>query len=285
MSVRPTTWTMVTAHLPAEPEEWSNWIQVFERHGVSGTLQTDDPPTLSAYLAPEDEPGPLCKSLKDFGAAEVTVSQIEEQDWSESWKKFFRPTRIGQKLVVRPSWEDYKIQAGDIEIVLDPGQAFGTGDHPTTKMCLALIENALTRATDRPLRLADIGCGSGILSIAAKKLVHCDVVAVDIDKPSIAAAKENAVRNNVSIKCLLGKGFEPLGPHEKFDIVVSNIISSALILLAPEASERVAPGGLWIVSGVIEANWPDVLNRAESVGFSLETEKRENEWVAAAFRL
>ena len=116
-------WTQVTAVLAEEPEDWSVWAEAFERHGLPGTLQTDDPPTMSAYLAPGGEGGlePLRQELMARGAVRVETALVEEEDWAEAWKQFFKPRRLGQRLVVRPTWEEYVGGPEDLVVVLDPG--------------------------------------------------------------------------------------------------------------------------------------------------------------------
>ncbi len=274
-------WTKVTAFLPSAPEDWSAWSYVFERNDLLGTLQTDDPPTMSAYLAPGQEPSleKLKADLIEFGATKVEAEDVPEENWSESWKQLFKPRRIGGRFLIRPTWEDYGAEPGDLEIVLDPGQAFGTGDHPTTRGCLELLEaEQLAGKT-----VADIGCGSGILSIAAAMLGAREVIGVDTDPISVEATIDNAKRNNVDVGARVGKGFSVLDPGTQYDVVVSNIISAALIGIAPDAAAFVKPGGSWIVSGIIEANWNDVQEAAKRAGFKLEREQQEGEWVSAKF--
>lgn len=279
-------WTKVTAVFAEEPEEWSNWVVVFENHGILGTVQTDDPPAMSAYLAPgaEDQFESLKQDLLTRGAFDVLCEDVPEETWAESWKQFFKPVRIGKKFVIRPTWEPYELNSDDIEIVLDPGQAFGTGDHPTTRMCLELLERCREENWSPFHKVADIGCGSGILTIACKQLGAEEVVAVDTDPVSVEATVENCERNQVQSEVRVGKGFDPLPESAKFNIVVSNIISAALIALSPEASQRVLTNGIWIVSGIIDSNWDDVKTKAELVGFQLIEKRQEIEWVAAAFR-
>lgn len=269
------SWLMVKALLQAVPEDWSVWHEVFARHGLDGTVVTDDPPTISSYLGPGEESAaePLRIDLFAAGARAVQAEWVPEVDWAEAWKQFFVPREVG-RFFVRPSWEDAPTPTGLTEIVLDPGQAFGTGDHPTTRMCLVLVGE--TVQPDQ--RVADVGTGSGILSIAAAKL-GAQVEGVDVDAPSVDAARENAARNAVEAVFRLGTGFEPL--EGTYDVVLSNIISAALIGLAPVAAARVRPGGAWVVSGIIQENWPDVLAAAEKVGFRLDRRLEEGEWVAA----
>ncbi len=273
-------WIEVKASLKEEPLDWSIWVEAFRQYGVEGTVQTDDPPTLSGYMPPNDERRQdLIDSLTSAGAL-VSETVIPEEDWAESWKQFFVPRRVGERLVVRPTWEEAEVGASDIEIVLDPGQAFGTGDHPTTRGCLTLLEKEGVQGR----RVADVGCGSGILAVAAVKLGATGVLAVDSDALSVEAAKANAGRNGVVMTCFQGRGFAPIADHGPFDVVLSNIISSVLIQLAPEAAQRIAPGGAWIVSGIIQAHWPELLETAQANGFELEDKIEEDEWVSALLR-
>jgi ribosomal protein L11 methyltransferase len=274
------TWLKVTAVLPAIPLDWSRWHERFARNGIEGTLQTDEPPTVSAYLPPGEESvlALLREDLESYGAT-VATEEVEEVDWAEAWKAFFKPTAVGERLWIRPSWEDSETPDGRVEIVLDPGQAFGTGDHPTTRLCLEMLESVV-----RPRRsVADIGCGSGILSVAACKLGACHIDAVDTDPVSIEATLENARRNACAVSAFVGAGFAPLG-EATYDVVVSNIISAAVIGLASEARGRVRAGGSWIVSGIIEPNWPDVYEAVAANGFEVEEWRKEGDWTAAILR-
>lgn len=271
---------MVKAELPAVPDDWSAWTYAFERHGLPGTVQTDAPPTLSAYVPPGEE-GRVCElseRLREMGAR-VTTEQVEEVDWSESWKQFFKPMAIGERFWVRPTWENAECPAGRREIVLDPGEAFGTGEHPTTRMCLRLLEQCDLSGK----AVADIGCGSGILSIGATLLGASRVDAVDVDAVSVEATLENAERNGVTVHALVGEGFAPL-EGAVYDVVVCNIISAAVIALARDVTAHVVQGGVWIVSGIIGANWPDVLEEATRSGFVLTGRLEEGDWVAASLR-
>ena len=275
-------WTEVKAVLEEEPVEWSVWVEAFDRHGLRGTVQHENPPGLSAYIAPGDVAliPALKEELLSLGAVSVDTAEVEEADWAEAWKQFFKPRRIGRRFVVCPSWEPYSVLPGDVLITLDPGQAFGTGDHPTTRGCLEQLE----RQGCRGLRVADIGCGSGILSVAAMLLGASSCVCVDTDTPAVEATSVNAGLNGVEVEAICGAGFEELDGRDPFDLVMSNIISAALIRLAPTAAKYVRPGGRWIVSGIIMANWPDVDKAATRAGFQLVENQVLGEWVTATFR-
>jgi ribosomal protein L11 methyltransferase len=194
--------------------------------------------------------------------------------------------RIGRRFVIRPTWEAFEPEPEDLVIVLDPGQAFGTGDHQTTRLMLESMENAELEGK----QVCDLGCGSGVLSIGAKLLGAAEVVAVDIDPISIAVSRENFDLNGVAIEALTGEGIAALdagsgGGARRWDVVLSNIISATLISMTHEVAAHLAPGGLWIVSGIIAGNWTDVRAAAEREGLELVERREEDEWVAATFRL
>jgi ribosomal protein L11 methyltransferase len=278
-----TDWIEIKAVFDAPPEDWSPFVDAFDRFGCPGSIQSDNPPSLSAYLV--DVTGAaargeeLAAELRRLGAREVQTQTVPEEDWSELWKIHFKPRRVGRRFLIRPTWESFAATAADLVIVLDPGQAFGTGDHPTTRLCLQLMEAASLQGKT----VADIGCGSGILSVGACRLGASKVFASDIDPLAVEVTRANAQLNSVSFETIAGDGFAVLS--EPRDVVVSNIISATLIRLSPQAAKAVKPGGLWIVSGIIKGNWPDVQAAAEQQGFVLERVAEEDDWVAATFRL
>jgi ribosomal protein L11 methyltransferase len=259
------------------------FAEVFDRYGCPGTLQTDSPPSLSAYLlevpGSEQRVTDLRSELLGLGAAEVVATTVPEEDWAESWKQYFKTRRIGERIIIRPTWEEAEAGRSDLVIVLDPGQAFGTGDHPTTRLCLELMQKVEVSGKT----VADVGCGSGILSIAAVMLGASKVAASDLDAQSVEVSKENAALNGTSFECIVAEGFDALH-GEEFDVVLSNIISATLIRLAPDAARHVRKGGYWIVSGIIQQNWRDVLAAVERSGFVLVRHVEEGEWVGATFR-
>lgn len=313
------SWIEVRAKVPAS-DDLSAFVEIFRDQGIENTQEEPGPVLVGCFVdidGVSDRIADLMTALYDAGAIEVESQPLEEQNWDEVWKRFFKPRRIGQRFVVRPTWEEFESHPSDLVIVLDPGLAFGTGDHPTTRMCLELLEGAGVAGK----RVADVGCGSGILSIGACLLGAASVDAVDVDPESVEVSKENAKMNGVEFRAILGEGvrslFEqesdaatrvaaqaewdqdehPLAQHVSagtpkasraeaqptFDLVVSNIISAVLIRMAPEVVSAVKPGGDWIVSGIIQTNWPDVQVAAEAVGFVLKEKLEEGDWVAARF--
>ena len=275
-------WTRITAVLDRDPEDWSLLVDCFERHGCASTQQTDNPPTLSGYMAEiqgsDERVRQLSSDLRKMGVANVEQENVQDEDWAETWKKFFKTRRVGKSIVIRPTWESYEPGPNDIEIVLDPGQAFGTGDHPTTRLCLELLQEVEVRGRE----VADIGCGSGILAIAAVKLGASSVIGSDLDEQSVEISRANARLNDVEVDFSVAAGFASM--EKPRPVVLSNIISATLIRLAPEAAANVKAGGRWVVSGIIQQNWPDVLAAANKVGFSLEKTMQEDEWIAAILR-
>jgi ribosomal protein L11 methyltransferase len=275
------TWIEVKALFDVAPADWSLAIDVFDRHGCENTLQEDFPPSLSSAVVDVKGSGDVIRALTAdllaVGAASVETRSLVEENWEEVWKQFFHPRPIGQRFMVRPTWE--KAPPSDrLEIVLDPGQAFGTGDHPTTRMCLELME----RLDIHGRSVADVGCGSGILSIGACLLGASHVVAVDVEQLSVEVAKENAVLNHVRFDAVVGRGIAAIADRGPFDLVVSNIISAILINIAPDVA---AATQRWIVSGIIVQNWSDVLVAAERAGFRLTERLEEDGWVAATFAM
>lgn len=174
---------------------------------------------------------------------------VQDADWAELWKSHYRPLRVGKRLLIVPVWERVEIKSEDIPIYMDPGQAFGTGAHPTTQLCLAAIERYLQPGE----RVLDLGCGAGILSIAAAKLGAARVDGFDIDPVAVQATQENAVLNKVApaVNAALGSLDEALH-HPAYDLVVANLLSKVVIeMLHSGLTDTVAEGGVIILSGIL----------------------------------
>jgi ribosomal protein L11 methyltransferase len=273
-------WICLSANLVEAPDDYSTLHDIFASHGLEATVEHDDPPGMSAYFCEDDDANArvaaLGEALMAYGAERVVVERVEEEDWAESWKQFFKPREIGRRFMVKPTWED--VPSTDKTIIeLDPGQAFGTGEHATTQLCVSMLEEAVEEGDV----VLDIGCGSGILSIAAAKL-GARVFATEIDAAAAQIAAENADRNGVSYEVFVGDGFP--GSLPPADVVVSNIVSATLIRLAPEIAAAEKAGGVWIASGIIPANLPDVVAAAEGCGFSVVSQREEGGWVGVCFR-
>ena len=210
------------------------------------------------------------------------IKRLKESDWRESWKKYFGVQRIGRGTVIVPSWIDYKLREGETVVRIDPGMAFGTGQHPTTAMCLRGLEDiGVAGAT-----ALDLGCGSGILSIAAALLGAARVVALDIDPQAIKATCQNAEANGVAgaIEPAVGTLEAGAGPDAAYDAVLANISGITLDRLAPEIARALKPGGRLVASGFLD-DTVDGLRRAfEAAGLTVERVIEEGVWRAIIAR-
>ena len=273
-------WISVRAVLNELPEDFSALHEIFARHGMDATVEHDDPPGMSAYFCSDEDSNrriaELGKDLMDFGAERIECQTVQEEDWAESWKQFFQPRKIGERFMVKPTWEECGPTDRTI-IELDPGQAFGTGEHATTQLCVAALEKHVASGNN----VIDVGCGSGILSIAAAKL-GANVYSTEIEAPAAAIAAENLERNGV--KATIATTDTIPADFPKADVLVANIISATLIRLAPEFARHVGAGGCWIASGIIPANLPDVVAAAEAAGFRLAEQAEDGGWVCVVFR-
>ena len=208
---------------------------------------------------------------------------LAEEDWAHAWKKFFHPHRVGKRLVIVPSWRRRARQPDDVVIRLDPGMAFGTGLHPTTRMCLALLEEHVQPGD----RMLDFGCGSAILSIAAARLGAERSVAIDVDAVAVRVAEENARRNKVLRKVRVGqRTVEPGVPVEgaPFDLVAANISAFVLKNARDGLHGALKPGRVAILSGVLATAAADVRSHFESGGWQHVETRQEGDWVAIVVR-
>jgi ribosomal protein L11 methyltransferase len=257
--------------------------------GLGARVDPTRPATIRAYV-PARDPADGARAaatvaealghLQAFGLrpiGDVQTREVDEADWAESWKEHFHVLHLGKRLVVKPSWRRHRRTGDEVIIDLDPGMAFGTGLHPTTRICLQAIEE---RAERGPLgRTLDVGCGSGILSIAAVKLGATRVLGVDIDPIAIEATDANARHNRVGKRIRAREGSLPTdeGP---FDTVFANLIAGILVELAPHLAAELVPGGTLIASGIFVDREPAVRAAFESAGLRVTGRWDESDWVA-----
>ena len=210
---------------------------------------------------------------------EIVYDETVEEDWAESWKQFFKPQKISDRLVVKPTWKAYTPAADEIILEIDPGMAFGTGTHPTTCLCLELIEKYL-KPHDTFL---DIGTGSGILMIAAAKLGASKLTGIDTDPMAVEVARSNLALNDIpGDRYSVETGHLTRGINTKFQIVVSNILSEVILRLLDDLEPVLAEKGMFIFSGITRQNLKEVLDKIETKGFqAIQTCNRE-EWAAVA---
>lgn len=209
--------------------------------------------------------------------------QVQEQDWSEAWKQHYRPVAIGARLVIVPSWLESP-QPERIAVRIDPGMAFGTGTHPTTQLCLELIEAFYSSPAGG--RVIDVGCGSGILSIAALKLGARQGLGVDIDEEAVRVGRENAELNGVAPRLQIEAGSldELLAgcfAFQQAELVLANILAPVIIRLLGEGLARLAaPGGVLVLSGILEEQAPAVAAALEQAGCVIQEKRQQGDWVA-----
>lgn len=275
-------WLRVAARFLEAQEDASLPHEVLANMGCSGTEQTPDELTIAGYL-PETEGAwrKIAKAgerLLELGAREVEVSAIEEQDWADSWRQFFVRRALGERIVIVPAWEEYEPREGEVVILLEPGQAFGTGEHATTQLCLELLER-MVRSRDHVL---DVGTGSGVLAILCARL-GATVWATEREEAAIQSAQQNFERNGVSVRLFHTELLPRPTDGVLFDIVVANLVSAAHIRMAPDVAQSLKTGGRWLISGIIPDNWPGVLEAAEKAGLLLQERVERSGWLAAVF--
>ena len=219
-----------------------------------------------------------------FGRLETDFSSIREEDWANNWKQYFKPLKIGNKLLIKPSWEDYKAD-GDERIILeiDPATSFGTGQHHTTRLCLELLENSIEKGDE----LLDMDCGSGILSIGAMLLGAENAVAVDIEENAVASAIENAAKNNIPEDKYIAYCGNVLSDNaladridKKYDIITANIVADVLIAMGSLFDRYLKENGILIISGIIEERMDEVINAVENCGFTKLEQNIKEGWAA-----
>ena len=214
-------------------------------------------------------------------AWEIRQRRIADEDWAESWKAFFHPVQVGRRLVVKPTWRVYDPQPGQVVIEIDPGMAFGSGTHPTTRLCMVLMEDYLKAGDD----VLDVGTGSGILLLTAAKLGAGMLTGVDIDAVAVEVAGANLARNNIAPhRFRLRRGGIDQAPVQPYRVVVANILSQVIVPMIPAAAGLLAPGGLLITSGIIAGNAPAVIDALTTAGLEFIEARRQEDWVALVAR-
>jgi len=264
---------------PHDPEEW-DYLDIpegldFEVAQVTGYL-IEDSSLAERTQAIRDRISELPSYGLDIGKGEVVLTTISETDWSSAWKKYYKPTHIGKNIVVKPSWEVYKPERDEIVVELDPGMAFGTGTHETTMLCLEILEKYIKK----DITVIDVGCGSGILSIASGKLGAKQVLAIDRDENAVRIAHENIKRNNLETRIRAIKGDKLQNINFKADIIVANIIADVIIDLSKDVALCLKDNGVFIASGIIKDRKLSVIEALEKNGFDLIEQFEKGEWVA-----
>lgn len=247
------------------------------------------------YIKNDDTAGEILNSIKNLaqnlkkndeekilGRLEIETDGINEEDWANNWKEFFKPIEIGKKLLIQPEWETYKGDSDRIIFTVNPGLTFGTGTHNSTKLCICELENYV----DESKHVLDIGCGSGILSIISLLLGAKDATALDIDPNAVHVAYENAERNNVDTKKYKVYAGDILSDRDlfekintqKYDVVVANIVADVIIALLPIVKKLIAENGTFICSGIINERLSDVTDAMKKEEINIDHTRTDGEW-------
>jgi ribosomal protein L11 methyltransferase len=281
-------WVRINIEANSETEDIISGLLI--EMGSGGVQAEDIKPDkvrLSAYFPLDDTIGDQVFKLRklldnmrelnpDFGDPQILLESLDESDWKESWKSFFKPLPVGERIIIHPSWEKADFSARDVRIQIDPGMAFGTGSHSTTVLSLQLLERAIKGGE----KVVDVGTGSGILAIASVKLGAKSVLAIDVDMKSVEIAKENSRKNGVSDKIDVICGDLVTVIKGKFDVMVSNILTKILLPMIPYVRAYLNPGGYLILSGIMESEAYEIDSSLKNEGFIILETPLHEEWIA-----
>ena len=246
-------------------------INVLEHKGKVAVVKEDNIEDVLEYV--NERLTELKEMGLDLGEAKVEHEKMHEEDWANTWKQYYKPTKVGEKIVVKPIWEEYEAKDGELVVDLDPGMAFGTGTHETTRMCIQSLEKYVKEDSN----VFDVGCGSGILAIAAAKLGAKLAVGVDLDPVAVESSIENVGYNKLkNIEILHGNLVEVI--DGKADIVVANILAEIICILTDDVKRVLKDGGVFITSGIIHDRVDMVCEKLEATGFEVMEKNRDGEW-------
>jgi len=217
------------------------------------------------------------EASSELGRLEMISKVVDDNDWKDKWKEYFKPARITDRITIKPSWEEYQGEKHELIIEIDPGMAFGTGTHPTTSLCVKLLEKYIEKDKDTVL---DVGCGSGILSIASALLGAKEVKAVEIDPIAVEVGRENVALNNLSDKIDVFEGDLTKGLDYKADIVVANLMADLVMLLSEDVAKHLKGKGIYISSGILIEKQEMVAEAIRNSGFEIVEILEEDEWCA-----
>ncbi len=243
--------------------------------------------SVSVYLPVDGGVADTLSFLRErFGAlnpnAKITVSGVNEEDWANSWKEYYKPIKIGERIVIVPAWEKYSAEPQEIVVRMDPGMAFGTGTHETTRLVIRLLEKYIKQG----MRVADVGCGSGILAICAAKLGAAECKAYDIDPVAVKVANENIKDSGLTnVSCEVSdllKGVDKKGGT--YDVICANIVADIIIRMMPDVGALMDESSVILASGIIVERSEDVINAFEEHGFYIAERIDENGWCALAVK-
>ena len=240
-----------------------------------------DTALIHLYISPEENPAEAIAFLRERYTAvgidhAVDSNNVREEDWANNWKKYFKPLPVGEKILICPSWETVENPEGRAVLSIDPGMAFGTGGHDTTRLVLETLEQYVTEGVD----FLDVGCGSGILSIAACLLGAGRALGIDIDALAVKTAIENGLLNGLTTpKYEIRLGDLAKDVSGKFPVIAANIVADAIIMLSPAIPALLADDGVYIVSGIIDTREQDVLTALDACGFAVVERREHGGWL------
>lgn len=214
------------------------------------------------------------KNFSNYKRGNTCFREICEEDWANAWKQYFHPVRVGERIIIKPTWENYQAEDMDLIIELDPGMAFGTGTHHTTCLCIKALETVLNSGDT----VFDVGTGSGILSVVAAKLGASKVTAVDIDSVAVRVAKENIVLNKVAHIVDVLEGDLLTKVSGQADVIVANIIADVIIMVLPDILLKLKPRGKFLASGIIIEKLEAVTTHAVALGFNIDKITEQSGW-------
>ena len=251
-------------------------INVLEHRGEAAVVkgyfsEEDNVEEIVTYI--EEKVNEIKELGISVGEGKVESEVKYEKDWADTWKQYYKPVLVGERIVVKPIWEEYEPKGNELVVELDPGMAFGTGTHETTRMCI----QALERYVSEDATVFDVGCGSGILAIAAAKLGAKLSVGVDLDPVAVESSKENVKYNNLNnIEILEGNLVEVI--DGKADVVVANILAEIICILTDDVKRVLKDNGIFITSGIIHDRVDMVCEKLEATGFEVIEKNRDGEW-------
>lgn len=252
----------------------------------SVTERLKSPPSVTFYTEESAEGrsrlDAVIKAVSEVLGDELTTElrSVDDGDWKDKWKEYFKPVKLSDRLVIKPTWEEYEKQEGEEVIELDPGMAFGTGTHETTRLCVRLMEKYI-RPGDRVL---DVGSGSGILTIAACLLGAGEVLGIDIDPEAVKSGRENVEINGLSGKARIEQGDLTKGIDFRSNLLLANLMADLVKILSKDAGKHLLPGGIYISSGILTELAESVTLAITQAGFEILEIAEEGEWCAVAAR-
>ncbi|HHI3606189.1 TPA: 50S ribosomal protein L11 methyltransferase [Bacillus anthracis] len=285
-------WSEISIHTTEEAVEAVSHI--LHEAGASG-VAIEDPAEgvlIKAYFPQTDSLHETIAGVKssidvlpsydiEIGTGNITVNEVNEEDWATAWKKYYHPVQISDTFTIVPTWEEYTPSSPEEKIIeLDPGMAFGTGTHPTTTMCIRALEKTVQPGDT----IIDVGTGSGVLSIAAAKLGASSVQAYDLDPVAVESAEMNVRLNKTDDVVSVGQNSLLEGIEGPVDLIVANLLAEIILLFPEDAARVVKSGGLFITSGIIAAKEKVISEALEKAGFTIEEVLRMEDWVAIIAR-